>query len=109
MTIDQIQDLVSTLGIPTAILLAMIWIVLRLGRWIGPRAARIVEHHIDFLLATQEHQAKQTETLSQQSEMIGTTCRALSHFADAADGALDSNIEETKNSIERAREELDPR
>ena len=106
MSVNEIQEMVSSLGIPFVILVAVFWLIVRIGRWIGPRADLVVDHHVQFLTATQNHQKQQTETLSQQSELIGKTCRALSHFADVAETVLDDKPEESRQSIERIRGEL---
>ena len=108
MTFEQAQQFVSLVGVPAAILALIFFFAWRFGRWLGPRADRIIQNHIDFLNHSEENQTKQTSTLSQQTELIGKTVRALAEFADAADSALDKDLDEAKTFIERGRDELKP-
>ncbi len=108
MTFDQVQQFVSVVGVPAAILALLFFFLWRIGRWLGPRADRIIQNHVDFLTHSEDNQTKQTATLAQQSELIGKTVRALAEFTDAAESALDRETDEAKVFPEKARDELKP-
>jgi hypothetical protein len=108
MTFDQVQQFVSVVGVPAAILALLFFFLWRIGRWLGPRADRIIQNHVDFLTHSEDNQTKQTATLAQQSELIGKTVRALAEFTDAAESALDRETDEAKVFLEKARDELKP-
>jgi len=108
MNIADWKDLIALVGVPAAVLGVVFYIIFRFGRWLGPRAEQVVTGHIEFLKISQENQTQQTTTLAQQGELLGKTVRALSHCVDAADHALDNEQDETKQLLEKAREELTP-
>ena len=108
MNFSNLMELVSLVGVPAAILALVFFFVWRLGRWIGPRADQVIRNHVEFLRHSEENQKQQTATLSSQAELIGKTVRALAEFTDAAECAIDSESDEAKGYLERAREELRP-
>jgi len=108
MNFENVQALISLVGVPAAILALLFFFFWKFARWLGPRADHIIKNHVDFLSHSEENQNKQTETLAQQSELIGKTVRALAEFTDAAESALDLETDEAKVFLEKARDELKP-
>jgi len=108
----DVNNLITTVGFPATLLLLILFFGWRVARWFAPLARRVVDQHIDFLDATKQHQATQSDTLKEQTQLlktIGNTNEALSHWADAASAAFDDEITTAQEHLNAMRESLKSR
>ena len=105
----DITSLITTVGFPATLLLLLLFFGWRAARWTAPLARRVVDQHIEFLDATKQHQATQSDTLKEQTQLlktIGSTNEALTHWADAASAAFDDEITVAQQHLNAMRESL---
>lgn len=105
----DIEKLITTVGFPATVVLLLLFLAWRVGKWFAPLASRIVDEHVGFLNATKEHQATQADTLKEQTQLlksIGNTNEALSHLADAASAAVDDEITIAQKHLDAMRQAL---
>jgi len=105
----EIEKLISTVGFPATVVLLLLFLAWRFGKWFAPLAARVVDEHVVFLDATKEHQATQADTLKEQTQLlksISNTNEALSHLADAASAAVDDEITIAQQHLDAMRQAL---
>ncbi len=105
----EIERLITTVGFPATLVLLLLFIAWRIGRWFAPLASRVIDEHVEFLDATKQHQATQSDTLKEQTTLlksIGNTNDALSHWADAASAAFDDEITVAQQHLDAMKRAL---
>ena len=105
----HIENLITSVGFPATLVLLILFFGWRFFRWLAPLAKKIVDQHIEFLSATKQHQATQSDTLKQQTKLLhtlGNTNEALPHWAAAASAAFDDEITVAQKHLEAMRKSL---
>jgi len=106
---DNAINLVNNLGFPVALVLVLVFILYRVGRWAGPLGQKVVEHHIIFLDATNANGKRTAEAMEKQTALmheIKTTSTALVHLANAGDDAIEGRNDSAHNQLDKMRDEL---
>jgi hypothetical protein len=106
---EQITGLINSVGFPIALVLMILFILYRVGRWAGPLGQKVVENHIIFLDATKAHGKRTAEAMEKQTDLmteLKTTNSALVYLANAGDDALDGKTGDARNELDKMRDEL---
>jgi len=106
---EDISRLVNSVGFPISLVLILLFILFKVGRWVGPLGHKIVENHIVFLDATKASGKRTAEAMEKQTALmteIQTTSSALVHLANAADAALDDEKDDAHKELDSMRDRL---
>ena len=106
---ENVINLINNVGFPVALVVVLLFILYRVGRWAGPLAHKVVENHIIFLDATKAHGKRTSEAMEKQTALlheIKTTSSALIHLANAGDDALDGRTDSAHKQLDKMRDQL---